>query len=309
MLATAGDLPAAAAAYGYEMKWDGMRAIVYWDGVTFRLESRNLIDVTGRFPELAAMTAGMRRHRWIVDGEIVAWEGSRPSFGELQKRMHVSHTSAALAQLVPVSLMVFDLLYLDDEGLLGLPYERRREALSMLRFAEPALVPPMVRGNGEGLLEAARDLGLEGVMAKRLDSVYERGRRSGAWIKVKIVHTTELVIGGWVAEKSGRGAGRVGALLLGYFEGGKLVYVGSVGTGFSAAEQERLTAQLKRWEVGESPFVGELPRAGVRFVVPALVAAIEYRRWPEGGMIQQAAYKGLRTDKSAREIVRETVKA
>lgn len=296
-------LPARQADYAFEFKWDGVRALLFFDGQRLRIESRNLLDVTAHYPEFQALAPQFRGRRLILDGELVALnERGQPDFPLLTRRMHVQAPSPALLARVPVTYMVFDILYLDGKLLFELPYLERRALLARVPLSGPALVPPFAPGAGDELLQAARDLALEGVVAKKLASPYEPGRRGPAWLKIKNIHTTELVVGGWVPERSQRGRGRVGALLLGYYADGVLRYAGRVGTGFDAAEHEHLTARLQHLASSSSPFADAVPRKDVLFVKPRLVAQIEYRRWPEGGSIQQAAYKGLRTDKAPEEV-------
>jgi bifunctional non-homologous end joining protein LigD len=183
--------------------------------------------------------------------------------------------------------------------------------LEDLTLAGPSWqVTPSYVGRGAQMLDAARENHLEGIIAKRLDSPYEPGRRSPAWLKVKIIQRQEFVIGGWTSESTGL-ADRVGTMLLGYYDcEGKLHYAGHVGTGLSAADHAPLVRQFEVLASRTSPFVEKLPaarRGGIRihYLRPQLVAEVEYRRWPEGGIVQQASFKGLRRDKSVREVVRE----
>jgi bifunctional non-homologous end joining protein LigD len=314
MLATlAATLPASPQRWSFEYKWDGIRAITYWDGRRLSIESRNQLEITHRYPELHLLGEAVGSRTVVLDGEIVALDASeRPSFERLQRRMHVQDRSAIrrLAEQVPVYYLIFDLLYLDGRSLMARPLEQRRDMLEELTLIGSSWrLSPAHVGEGKAMLESARRQQLEGIVAKRLESVYEPGRRSPAWLKVKIIARQEFVIGAWVPEAN-EDRGRVGALMLGYYEaqsrgGRRLRYAGSVGTGFSAEWHRRLVPLLEAMPRADSPFADPAPKMGARFVEPKLVAEVEYRRWPAGGMVQQAAFKGLRADKDAGQVVDE----
>jgi bifunctional non-homologous end joining protein LigD len=309
MLAKAGDLPPDPDQWSFEVKWDGIRAIAYVQPGRLRLESRNQNDITEAYPELRGMVGDLGMREAILDGEIVAFdEQGRPSFERLQKRMHVTSPSAVrrLAASTPVIYAAFDLLYLDGHSLMELPYRRRRERLEELGLDGPAWrVPAIHAGAGSRLLAATAAQGLEGLVAKRLSSRYEPGRRSGAWLKVKHTYRQELVIGGWLPGE-GRRAERIGALLVGYYDDGSLRCAGRVGTGFTEktlVELQRRLAPLRR---ERSPFAAgaKLPREAV-FVEPQLVAEVEFREWTSEGVLRAPSFKGLREDVDPREVVRE----
>ena len=252
----------------------------------------------------------------VLDGEIVALdEADRPSFPLLQNRMHVNDPAAIrrLVDEVPVRYLVFDLLHLDGRSTIERSYLHRRDLLEQLTLVGPSWqVPPAHVGEGAAMLKAAREQGLEGIVAKRIDSTYQPGRRSPDWLKIKVIQRQEFVIGGWVPE-GGNNLARVGSLLLGYYEPGRtagratkvLRFAGGVGTGFNEAWHRTLSGTLKPLTRADSPFADPVPRRDAIFVEPILVAEIEYRRWPAGGMVHQGAFKGLRTDKDARKVVRE----
>lgn len=321
MLAITGDMPADAAAWAFEYKWDGVRALAYIDRSSFRLESRNLLDITPRYPELSGLPDVLSDHQAVLDGEIVALdEADRPSFALLQERMHVKDPAAIrrLMEAIPVYYFVFDLLWLDGQSLMHQPFAARREALQRLMLAGPHWrVSPHYVGQGPQMLRAAEQNHLEGIIAKRLDSPYQPGRRSPEWIKLKIVQEEEFIIGGWTGEKNS--ADGLGSILVGYYDAScsgrrtsRLRYAGRVGTGFDARTRHRLLAQLKPLARSTSPFVDALPppsrfarsSATIHFAEPKLVAQIAYCRWPDGGAIQHASFLGLRDDKAAREVVR-----
>ena len=313
MLARLGKLPPDEARWGFEVKWDGVRAIAYARPGRLRLESRNGRDITEGYPEIRGILDQLGMREAVFDGEIVAFdEDGRPSFGRLQHRMHVRGPSQVrrLMASTPVVLAVFDLLFLDGRSLMRLPYEERRARLEELGLAGPAWrVPDAYPGNGRGLLAATRQQGLEGIVAKRLDSTYSPGARNGAWLKIKNTQRQELVIGGWLPGE-GKRASRVGALLMGLHEHGELRFAGRVGTGFTEATLDDLAARLAPLVRSSPPFhpVPKLPREAV-FVEPALVAEVEFVEWTSDGVMRAPSFKGLRDDKVAGEVTREGAEA
>ncbi|HET7120897.1 MAG TPA: non-homologous end-joining DNA ligase [Solirubrobacterales bacterium] len=310
MLAKLAKLPADDDGWAVEVKWDGVRALAYCRPGRLELQTRNLNDVTAQYPEVRRLSRQLGSHDAVLDGELVAFdEEGRPSFARLQQRMHL--TSDALVrrrmETHPVVYVIFDLLYFDGHDLRGEPYSRRREILEELELEGAAWqTPGHSVGHAAELLAASKEHGLEGVMLKRLDSVYAPGQRTGAWLKVKNVSRQELVIGGWTPGE-GRRAKRLGALLLGYYEhpGGEPVlrYGGKVGTGFTDADLSTLSARLAPLEREENPFAaGPRPPKDARFVEPRLIAEVEYRELTKEGILRHAAYKGLREDKEAEEV-------
>ena len=313
MLAKLSTLPRDDSGWAVEVKWDGVRAIAYCRPGRVELQTRNLNDVSSQYPEVKRITRALGSHDAVLDGEIVAFDaGGRPSFERLQQRMHLTDESVVRRRMKthPVVYVVFDLLYLDGEDLTGEPYERRRELLEGLELSgESWQTPGHSVGHARELLAASKEQGLEGVMLKRLDSTYTPGKRTGAWLKVKNVSRQELVVGGWTPGE-GRRKQHLGALLVGYFdrEGGKRVlrYAGKVGTGFTASELAALAARLAPLERKTSPFAaGPKPPKGATFVEPRLVAEIEFREITAEGQLRHPAYKGLREDKAASEVVLE----
>jgi bifunctional non-homologous end joining protein LigD len=232
----------------------------------------------------------------------------RPSFEEIQQRMGLTSESEVRRKmkLVPVTYMVFDLIWHDGHSLLKHPYSERRRLLAELKLAGASWqTPPFEKGGGQAMLDASATAGLEGVMAKKLDSHYEPGRRSGAWVKVKNRNRQELVIGGWL-DGEGKRRGYPGSLLVGYYDKDKkFVYAGKVGTGFTDATLERLAELLKPLVQDQSPYdIGSPPRAA-HYVKPRLVAEFEFVEWTRSGQLRAPSFKGLRTDKPARKVVRE----
>jgi bifunctional non-homologous end joining protein LigD len=297
MLARAGRLPREEDRYAFEIKWDGVRAIAYSQPGSLRLESRNLREITASYPELARVGRALGSHRAVLDGEIVAFDAQgRPSFAALAQRMHVSAPARArrLAESTPVTYVIFDLLWLDGHSLLERPYLERRRALAELGLrGERWQSPDHIVGRGRETLEASAAAGLEGIVAKRLDSPYEPGRRSGAWIKLKNVERAELAIGGFTAG-AGRRRERIGALLLGEPLAGELRYVGRVGSGLGEEELARLARELAPLRRESSPFSaqGPSPPRGAIFVEPRLRARVAFRERTAAGLLRQPTYEG-----------------
>jgi bifunctional non-homologous end joining protein LigD len=302
-------VPTPEAKWSFEVKWDGVRAIAYIQPGRLRLESRNLNDITETYPELRGLVRAAGMRELVLDGEIVAFdEHGRPSFERLQRRMHVTSPSAVrrLMSSHPVVYAIFDLLYLDGHSLMALPYTERRARLEELELSGASWrVPATHPGEGTKLLEATKRQDLEGIVAKRLDSSYEPGGRTGAWLKVKNTLRQELVVGGWLPGE-GRRAERIGALLVGYYEDGEFRYAGRVGTGFTDKVLEELGQRLAPLRRKTSPFSSapKLPREAV-FAEPCLVAEVEFREWTNDGVLRAPSFKGLREDKAPREVVLE----
>ncbi|MHA6797585.1 non-homologous end-joining DNA ligase (plasmid) [Pseudonocardia bannensis] len=315
MAATLGELPAPDrdAEFGYEMKWDGLRAVVHVDRGQVRVVSRNERDITEAYPELAALGEALGSTRVVLDGEIVARDRStgRISFAALQPRIHLRDPSRIqrLSEQVPVTYLAFDLLHLDGHNTMGLPYRERRKLLESVGLSGPHWdTPPNSAGGGANVLAASKQQGLEGIVAKRLDSVYEPGRRSKAWIKVKHAAMQEVVVGGWKPGK-GRRAGTIGSLLLGIPGPLGLEYVGQVGTGFTQQILDDLGANLGTLERTTSPFAGALPPADTKdahWVTPTLVGEVQLSEWTRDGRLRHPTWRGLRPDKSPDEVVRES---
>jgi bifunctional non-homologous end joining protein LigD len=309
MLATLGSMPTGSQ-WAFEFKWDGVRAIVsVADGVV-RAISRNDIDITSSYPELLGLPAQLGKARVVLDGELVTLDrNGAPSFGLLQQRMHVRRPDERLLTKYPVKYYVFDLLWIDGESTLGWPYSQRRTRLEKLKMrgTAPMSVPPGFPGPGEDVLEAAGANHLEGVIAKALDSRYEPGRRSPAWIKVPFNATQEAIVIGWKAG-AGRREGMIGSLLLGaYGKDGKLEFIGHVGTGFTTPALEDLAGRLAPLARATSPVDGApVPRMHARdahWVRPSLVGEVAYRNWTPDGRLRHASWRGLRADKTPGEVV------
>jgi bifunctional non-homologous end joining protein LigD len=314
MLARTGALPEKDSDWAFEIKWDGVRAIAYWQPGELRLESRNLNDVTDSYPELLGVGAALGSHSAVLDGEIVAFDGDgRPSFGALQHRMHTASRAQArkLAQAAPVTYVIFDLLWLDGHSLMREPYSERRKQLAALSLSgESWQTPEHVVGEGKALLSATAEQRLEGVVAKRLDSSYQPGARTRDWVKVKTVARQELVVGGWMAGK-GKRRQSIGALLLGvHDQDGALRYAGRVGSGFNEEDLRSLAQLLAPLERKSSPFTaGERPPRDAIFCEPQLVVEVEFSAWTSAGSLRHPVYVGLREDKPAEQVMREDTTA
>jgi bifunctional non-homologous end joining protein LigD len=310
MLARPSTMPADESQWAFEVKWDGVRAIARSAPGRLRLLTRKGNDVMDAYPELAALSDALGERAAMLDGEIVAFdEHGRPSFQALQLRIHLRGETAVnrVAAVTPVTYMIFDLLWLDDESLMNLPYTERRASLEALELDGPNWhLSTYYEGEGSALFVATREQGLEGIVAKRLDSPYMPGR-SGYWLKIKHSKSQELVIGGWTAGKGGRSE-HLGALELGvYDEDGGLRYAGRVGTGFNAAELDRLSGLLASLARKDSPFSGAQPAQGAHFVEPRLVCDVDFAEWTKDGHLRHPSYKGLREDRDASEVKRERV--
>jgi bifunctional non-homologous end joining protein LigD len=306
MLARSGRLPREDGRWAYEVKWDGVRVLAFVEGGRVRLQARSGRDVTARYPELRGLGRALGSREVVLDGEVVAFGADgRPSFQRLQGRMHLTSESAVrrLSEREPVTYIAFDLLYEDGHDLMPLPYAERRERLLALGLGGPAWQAPAHHvGDGAALLEATRAQGLEGVLAKRLDSPYAPGRRTPAWVKVKNVRSTEAVIGGWMPGEGNR-SGRIGALLVGLHDDeGALRYAGRVGTGFDTAELDRLAALLAPLAREDSPFEGRQPPKTAHFAEPELVCEVDYGELTQAATLRHPVYRGMRDDVEPRRV-------
>jgi bifunctional non-homologous end joining protein LigD len=301
-------LPRKGDEWGYEIKWDGIRALAFLDGGRVRLINRNGRDTTKQYPELRELGKAVGPQEMILDGEIVAFdENGRPNFQRLQNRMHLASDSAIRRRMndIPVAYMIYDLLYLDGHSTMQLPYADRRKLLDELELeGQSWRAPAYHSGDGKGFLAASRQNGLEGIIAKKLDSSYEPGRRSNCWLKIKNVQKQEVVIGGWMPGE-GRRATSLGSLVVGYYDGDDLKYAGNVGTGFKEDDLVRLGKLLEPLKRSSSPFTGRQPKKGAMFVEPKLVAEVEFLEWTKTATLRAPSYKGLRDDKDPKAVIRE----
>ena len=300
--------------WGYEFKWDGVRALGHVHGGRLTLVSRNDRDISVSYPEVLGLGSsaagdGTVFEDTVFDGELVAFDAAgRPSFGELQQRMHVTAhaTLTHLVERVPVTYLLFDILSLHGRSLLPEPYTSRREALEGLQLQGPAWqTPPYFGGDGPDVLAASLSNRLEGVVAKRLDSRYQPGQRSPDWLKIKNVRTQDVVVGGWKPGQ-GRRSGLPGALLLGLPGPAGLRYIGKVGTGFTDRTLADIARKLADLAQTASPFA-EVPREHARdaqWVRPALVGEVEFGEWTPEGRLRHPSWRGLRHDVAVQDVRR-----
>jgi DNA ligase D-like protein (predicted ligase) len=302
MLATLTDQAFDDEAWGFEPKWDGIRAIAICDEET-RLITRNDKDVTVAYPELQRLHEQTVALEAMLDGEIVAFENGVPSFQRLQQRMHIRDKQKIeeMTRQIPVVFLVFDLLYLDGRDLTGLPLTERR------RMMEEAIVPsdrlqvsPITEGAGAALFTAAADQGLEGIMAKRLSSIYRPGDRSKDWLKVKVSFDADVVIVGWT-EGEGSRAGTIGSLVMAVYDDGEIRYVGNVGTGFGRGLLEETMERLSALEETEPLLTGRPELRRAHWVPPSLVAKVEHRGVTSAGRLRAPSFQGFREDKRPEE--------
>lgn len=288
----------------FEPKWDGERCLAFRRGGDLRLFSRNRILLNDKYPEITTALDRQEAASFITDGEIVTFKNGITSFAKLQERMQVAHPSPDLLRRVPVWLYLFDLLYLDRYDTRQLPLRCRKTLLNKafafrgsLRFTDHRDT------EGEAYYREACREGWEGLIAKNGDSVYV-SRRTRDWLKFKCIKEQEFVVGGYTEPRGSRIG--FGALLLGYYCGSRLVYAGKVGTGFDRAMLQRLRKKLAALTTPISPFDGQrLPRSGVHWVKPKLVAQIAFTEWTRDDKLRHPRFLGLREDKKPQEVMRE----
>jgi bifunctional non-homologous end joining protein LigD len=313
MLAGGNGIPPNPDGYQLEPKLDGQRVMAIVEPRRVTLTNRRGGEITDTYPEVAGLGPALAPHSAVLDGEVVAFnEKGQTSFQRLQRRMHVRQPSARLLVETPVSFVAFDVLWLDGESLVDRPQSERRAVLDGLGIKGRAWqTAPVLAATPEDLMEACRQLGLEGFMAKRLDAPYLPGRRSSAWWKMKCGRRREFVVGGWSIGQGSRETS-IGSLALGVYDATddeaehrgrppRLLYVGQAGSGLNEEMIGQLTRLFAQIERAASPFVNP-PRAPLHWVEPVLVAEVAYTEVTEGGTLRQPSIKGLRTDVIASEV-------
>ena len=290
----------------FERKFDGMRCLAFRDGDRVRLLSRNRQPLNGTYPELVDAVAAQHSTRFVLDGEVVAFEGRRTSFARLQARLGITDPAVARASPVRVFYYVFDVLHLDGKSTVDAPLRWRKRLLrKAIEFGDPLRYTPHRVGDGLAAYRAACERGDEGVIAKLAESRYDGGR-SRNWLKFKCVRDQEFVVGGYTSPNGSRV--ELGALLLGYYDGRDLVYAGKVGTGFDDATLRRLHERLSAITRDTPPFSRGLVREpDAHWARPELVVQIGFTEWTRDGKLRHPRYLGVRTDKDAADVVRETV--
>ena len=313
MKAKLADQPPKEANWIYELKFDGVRLIVVKTDKKVSLLSRNKNELAGRFPEIVEAVKNLPARECVIDGEVVALEEEgRSSFQLLQTREMEGRKS-------PVYFYAFDLLQLDGKSLIALPLETRKNVLEKLcaDTGDPIRYSGAIGEDARSLLEEVKRRGLEGIVGKRRNSIYEPGRRSGAWIKLKCVREQEFVIGGYTPPQGSRK--HFGAILVGYYESKKLVFAGKVGTGFSAESLSLLRKKFRTEERGDCPFIDLPSKQGgewvqgitpsmmrkMHWINPVLVCQIKFAEWTRDKKLRAPVFVGLREDKKAGDVVRE----
>ena len=306
MLATLVDAPPSGAGWIYEPKLDGVRVLAHVIGGKVRLFSRNHKPLETGYPELTSALETAVRRDAVLDGEIVAIDPRTglSSFARLQQRMQLRDAVRAARTGVAVRLYLFDCLFYEGVDLTGLPLVDRKKVLrDVVWYEDPIYFTPHRTTGSASMFRDACARGAEGIIAKRADSRYI-GTRSTDWLKIKCVLQQEFVIGGFTAPQGTRE--HLGALLVGYYEDGRLRYAGKVGTGYDAATLEYLRRRLAPLRRRTSPFApGPVPTADVQWVTPRLVAQIGFGEWTTAGLLRHPRFLGLRGDKAAKEVRRE----
>ncbi|MFR0354929.1 non-homologous end-joining DNA ligase [Streptomyces sediminimaris] len=287
----------------FERKLDGVRLLAVRDGERATVFSRSGRRLDDTYPEIVRALADQPRTDFTVDGEVVAFRRGRTDFGRLQQRMGLTRPEDIEAAGVAVTYYVFDLLRLEGADLTRLPLRTRKSLLRRaLTYRPPLRMTPHRNEGGAELLAASCDRGWEGLIAKRADADYQP-RRSRDWLKLKCSRGQEFVVGGFT-EPAGSRVG-LGALLIGYHQGGQLRYAGKVGTGFDRRSLLSLRARLDGLRVPDQPFGGRVAEPGARWVRPELVAQVDFTEWTRDGMLRHPRYLGLRDDKKPGDVVRE----
>jgi len=298
MLATLAEHPFSDPNWLFEIKWDGVRALAWIADGVVTLRSRNNVDITKRYPELAVLLKAFAAREAILDGEVVALDArGRGDFGSLQERMHVRAPSESLISRMPVVYFAFDLLYCDGYDLREAPLLERKQLLQrLLQTSERVRYADHQVEHGKELFELAKETGLEGIVAKRADSPYVSDRSTN-WVKLKVTQTLDAVVGGWTAARTP--AIPLGSLLLGLYEGKKLRFIGHVGSGFDGKKLKELSDRFKKIATSACPFAA-VPETNEKpsWVSPALVARVKFSGWTQEHALRHPVFIALRADAS-----------
>jgi len=296
MLATIGDKPFSNPNWLFEIKWDGVRALAWIDNGVLTIRARSGAEITARYPELASLPAAIAARQALLDGEIAALDAQgRSDFGLLQERMHVRVPAETLISRVPVIFFAFDLLHCDGHDLRRSPLIERKQLLQrLLHTTERIRFSDHQVERGKEIFELAKDNGLEGIVAKRLDSPYV-SERSTSWVKLKVTQTVDAVVAGWTAARTA--AIPLGSLLLGLYEGKKLRFIGHVGTGFDGKKLEELSGKLKKIASTSCPFdISPQTNEKAFWVSPELVARVKFSEWTQEKALRHPVFIALRED-------------
>jgi bifunctional non-homologous end joining protein LigD len=303
MLATLTDERFSREGWIFEPKFDGERCLAFKTGPEVHLYSRNRLSLNASYPELVAVFEHQKSKDFIVDGEVVAFKGQVTSFESLQGRMQSRGADSELMKEVPIFYYLFDILYLNGYDLRRLPLRYRKQLLKQsINFKDPLRLAPHIETEGLPYYQQACRKGWEGVIAKRFDAPYV-SVRSKDWLKFKCVLEQELVVGGYTDPQRSRTG--FGALLVGYYSRGKLIYAGKVGTGFNEDTLNSLGVELRKLEQEDSAFSDLSKGKGIHWVKPKLVAQVGFTEWTNYGKLRHPRFLGLRRDKAAKDVVRE----
>lgn len=314
-------LPADTADFATEIKWDGIRAMIYIENRRLHILSRNGFDITFRYPEIQPLSQTAGRQNLILDGEIVALDTNNlPSFSLLQQRMNLDDLKriSEITERVPVNYIIFDLLYYDSQLILNTKYRERRQKLAQLALTGATWsTPDFKTGQTAEILEVSRKLGLEGIILKRLDSLYLPGKRSSDWLKIKNIRRQEFIIAGWTPGEGLR-AQTIGAVILAYYDlvpeeaakrgvSPQLLYAGSCGTGFTKKGLQQLEETLRALYTPDNPFSQPVKKSGVSFCRPTLVGEFSFTEWTATNTLRHPSFQGWRMDKDPHHVIRENM--
>lgn len=289
--------------YLFEVKWDGYRCLAYLDRQSTKLISRNTKNITDAFPDLHDLHTYMSKVPAILDGEIIVMQEGKPSFDALQSRAKLVHKDKVLraAQKLPAIYMAFDVIYCSGESIMQLPLYARREKLqTMVQVGHKILISEQIQEYGLSFYQACVAKGLEGSVAKKIDSKYQPGTRSALWKKIRHTREADLVICGY---RAGKGRRTLGSLVLAAWNGQEFIYQGMVGSGINQDEEVWLKKQLDTKKIDKPPLETVGIPGPIVWVLPLIVCQVEYLTLTREGILRHPVYKGLRMDKAPEECV------